>query len=240
MREVDDALRQDELSTFLKRFGRPLLALVILGLAAFGGYLWWEDSKMQAAEKRGEEFTIALDDLDAGRLAEADGKLNPLANEEGAASAVAARLLRAGIALEQKREKEAIEIYAAVAADPKAPQPYRDLATVRQVAASFDSMKPEDVIERLKPLAVPGNPWFGVAGEMVGIAYLEQDKKDLAGPLFGKIAEDKQVPESLRERARQMASSLGVDAVDDVVEEDAGEGESGEDDAGEDDAASSD
>jgi len=241
MREVDEALRQDELSTFLKRFGWPLATIIVLGLGGFGGYLWWEDSQKQAAERRGEEFTIALDDLEANRLAEADGKLNPLANEKGAASAVSAKLLRAGIALEQKREKDAVRMYAEVAADPRAPQPYRDLATVREVAANFDAMKPEEVIKRLKPLAVPGNPWFGVAGEMVAIAYLEQGKKDLAGPLFGKIAKDRQLPESLRERSRQMASSLGVDAVDDVVEEDAAKGdESGGEDAGVDDASSSD
>lgn len=219
MREVDDALRQDELQGFFKRFGVPLALLLVLGLSSFAGYLWWEDSKQGVAEKRAEDFVIALDQLEAKKLDEADGKLNPLANEEGVASAVAAKLLRAGIALEQKRSKDAAKLYAEVAGDAKAPQPYRDLATVREVATNFDSMKPQDVIDRLKPLAVPGNPWFGVAGEMVGIAYLKQEKKDLAGPIFAKIAKDEDMPETLRERTRQLAGSLGVDALDDVIED---------------------
>jgi hypothetical protein len=221
MREVDDALRKDEMQSFFARYGVPLALILVLGLGGFAGYLWWQDSLDQAAEKRGEDYIIALDHLDANKFGEADGKLNPLADEEGIASATAAKLLRAGIAMEQKRTKDAIKLYAEVAGDTEAPQPYRDMATVRQVAANFDAMKPEDVIKRLKPLAVPGNPWFGVAGELVGIAYLKQDKKDLAGPIFAKIAKDKDMPETLRERARQFAGSLGVDALDDVIEDEA-------------------
>jgi len=72
------------------------------------------------------------------------------------------------------------------------------------------------VVARLKPLAVPGNAWFGSAGELVGAAYLKQGRPELAGPLFAQIAKDKTVPETLRARARQLAGVLGVDAIEDV------------------------
>jgi hypothetical protein len=71
------------------------------------------------------------------------------------------------------------------------------------------------VIQRLKPLAVSGNPWFGSAGEMVAIAYLKQQKPELAAPVFAAMAKDQQVPRSIRSRATQMAGALGVDAVQD-------------------------
>ena len=103
-----------------------------------------------------------------------------------------------------------------LADDKDAPEAYRDLAAIRGVATSFDTMKPEDAIARLKPLAKPGNPWFGSAGELVAMAYLKQGKKDLAGPLFASIAKDKDAPKSMRSRARQMAGLLGYDAVVDV------------------------
>jgi hypothetical protein len=227
LREVDEALRQDEMLGFASRFGIPLAVALVLGLGGFAGYLWWQDSQLQEKERRAEEYVIALDHLNAGRLAEADGKLNPLANEDGVASGIAAKLLRAGIALEQNRAKDAVAIYAQVAADPKAPQAYRDLATVREVAVNFDAMKPQEVIDRLKPLAVPGKPWFGVAGELVGVAYLEHGKKDLAGPIFAKIAKDESLPEPLRERVRQLAGSIGVDALDDVIEGEKGRKQAG-------------
>ena len=98
----------------------------------------------------------------------------------------------------------------------RAPQAYRDLATLREVAASFDSMDKAEVVKRLKPLAVPGNPWFGSAGELLAMAYLEQNRRDLAGPLLAQIAKDEDAPRSVRSRARQLAGTLGVDAIEDV------------------------
>ena len=94
---------------------------------------------------------------------------------------------------------------------------YRDFATLREVSLRFDTLGPDDVARRLQPLAVPGGAWFGPAGELLGLAYVKQGKKDLAGPLFGAIAKDKDAPESLRARARQMAGLLGNDTVEDVT-----------------------
>lgn len=224
LREVDEALRQDEMMGFFKRYGVPLLVVIAVGLAGLGGYLWWDNSQKQDANERGEKMIVALDQLEANNLKGADEKLAPLAQGDGGASEAAAKLLRAGIALEQKRPKDAIKLYAEISADTKVPQPYRDLATLREVAASFDEMEAQEVIDRLKPLAIPGNAWFGVAGELVGMAYLKQGKNDLAGPLFAQIARDEDVPDSLRARARQLAGQLGVDAVDDVI----GEGKKGD------------
>ncbi|HKX79430.1 MAG TPA: tetratricopeptide repeat protein [Novosphingobium sp.] len=215
MREVDDALRQDQMFGFFRSYGMLVAGLVVAGLVAFAGYLWWDHSKTKAADEHSEQYVIALDQLDGRNLKGADDKLKLIAADSGTASAVSAKLLRAGIALEQKRTQEALTLYAEVAADQGAPKPYRDLATVRQVAVQFDTMKPQDVVDKLKPLAVPGNAWFGVAGELVGIAYLKMNQPDLAGPLFADIARDEKAPESLRGRARQLAGLLGVDAIDD-------------------------
>ena len=231
MREVDDALREDELKTFLQRFGIPLLVLVVVLLGALGAWLWYQSNEREAAGLRGEAYVRAIDDLDARNLPGADERLAALAAEGGGASATSANLLRAGIALEQNRTKDAVALYEAVAADEDAPQPYRDLATVRAVAANFDAMKPDTVVTRLKPLAVEGNPWFGVAGELLGMAYLRQGNEELAGPLFAQIARDEDLPQSLRGRARQLAGLLGVDAVDDVLGETGGEQPAEEQDA---------
>ncbi|MFA7586384.1 MAG: tetratricopeptide repeat protein [Novosphingobium sp.] len=215
LREVDDALREDKFMGFLQRHGIMVAVGIVLALGALGGYLWWDHSQTRAAGERGEQFTVALDRVEAGHLDSADKQLQPLASGDAAGTSAAARLMRAGIALEQGRQKDAVRLFGEVATDTRAPQPFRDLATIRQVAADFDAMAPEQVVARLKPLAAPGNPWFGNAGELLAIAYLKQGKPELAGPLFASIAREKDAPESLRRRARQMAGVLGVDAVDD-------------------------
>ena len=79
-------------------------------------------------------------------------------------------------------------------------------------AEEFDKIQPQDVITRLAPLAKPGEPWFGTAGEMTALAMIKQGKRQEAGQLFAAIAKDKSVPDTIRARAVQVAGSLGVDA----------------------------
>ena len=217
LREVDDALRQDEMLGVLKRWSRSIGAVVVLGLAGLAGYLFWSNARVEKAGERGEQLTVALDRAEQGNLSAADKQLIPLAGNDSAGTRAAAGLMRGGLALQQGKKDEAIRLFAAISADADAPKPFRDLATIREVATKFDAMAPQQVIDRLKGLAVPGNPWFGAAGELVGTAYVKQGKNELAGPLFAAIAKDKDTPDSLRSRARQMAGLLGVDAVDDAA-----------------------
>lgn len=219
LREVDDALRSDQMEGFFKRFGLPIIAAVVLGLAAFGGWLFWQHTQEKAREANSEAFVQAIDALKAQNLDSAKEKLKPIADSGSDGSATSAKLLLAGIALQQNHKADALKLFDTVANDAKAPQPMRDLATIRAVGANFDAMKPEDVVAKLKGYAAPGNPWFGAAGELVGMAYIKMNKTDQAGPLFAAIAKDENVEDGLRSRARQLAAVLGVDAVDDVVDE---------------------
>ena len=217
LREVDEAVRQDELGDLVHRYRWPVGIGLVLVLAAFGGWLAWSDYREGQLEERSETLITAFDDLDAGRIDQADGDLAALAEGDSSAAAISAKLARAGIALrDSSRRAEAVALYEGVASDADAPQPYRDLAAIRAVAANFEQMESQAVVDRLKGLATPGNPWFGSAGELVAMAYLKQGRENLAGPLFAEIAKDEDVPQTLRSRARQMAGMLGYDAVEDV------------------------
>jgi len=216
LREVDDAVRQDQYADAAKKYGRSLTAALIIGLALFGGYLYWSGRQDGAREKDSEALVGALDQVERGNLASGSTALDALIADGGPGGQAAARMLKAGIAMEQAKPAEAARIYDAVAADGDAPQALRDLATIRAVTARYDTLPPADVIGKLKPLAVPGNPWFGPAGELVAMAYLDQGNQAEAGTLFAAISKDKDTSETLRSRTRQMAGLLGVDAIDDV------------------------
>jgi hypothetical protein len=226
-REVDEAVRQDEMVGLFKRYGKLAAAVIVVGLLALAGYLYWDHSSKQSAGEVGEQLTLALDKLEARNIGAADKELVGVVGKGGPGSAVAAKLLRGGIAQQQDKPADAAKLFAEVAADGDAPKPFRDLATIREVSLKFDSLPPQQVVDRLKPLAVPGNAWFGSAGELLAIAYMKQNRNDLAGPLFAAISRDKDVPETLRRRTRQMAGLLGVDAIDDVAKAAAGDAPDG-------------
>ncbi len=218
LREVDEELRKDEMLSVAKRYGLMIgigVAAVLLALAAWLGWDWY--TAKQSGE-RAEKFTLATDRLQAGDTGGAMKDLAALGAGGTDASQAAATLTRAAILLGSGKQAEAIKIFDAVAADAAAPQPYRDLAALRSVAAQFDTLPPQQVVARLKPLAVPGKPFAGSAGELVGIAWLKANQPQQAASAFAAVSRDKTVPQSLRQRAGQLAAQLGVDAVDQFVE----------------------
>lgn len=217
LREVDDALREDELKSILTRYGKPIGGAIAAGLLALAGYLYWDNSTKQAAAERSEQAIIALDKLDAGNTGAALADLEALTKDGSDGSKAAAAMTRAAIMVQQGKTEDAAKAFAAIAADSGVPQAYRDLATIREVSLRFDAMQPQQVVDKLKPLAVPGNAWFGSAGELVGMAYLKMGKPDQAGPLFAAIGKNTEVPSTLRTRMRQVAGQLGYDAGSDDV-----------------------
>jgi hypothetical protein len=213
LREVDDELRRDQMAEFGKRWGIAVIALVVAALCAFGGYLYWQHHRETVSGEQGEVLQKAYDALAAEEPAKAAAPLAELAGSSRDGYRALAIITEADILLQKNDLKGAAKKFAIVADDASLPQPFRDQALVRQTAAELDTLKPQVVVERLRPLAVAGNAWFGSAGELTAISYMKMNRTDLAGPLFAKIAADETVPDTIRQRAVQMAGAVGIDAV---------------------------
>jgi hypothetical protein len=213
LREVDDELRRDTALSIWKRWGRWIVALIVGGLLALAGVLFWQSRSTAGAGAESETLIGALDDVAADKDAGVKAKLDTLKASKSDGHRAAAKLTLAALAQKNNDLKGAAAQYAAIATDLSFSQPYRDLALIRQTAVEFDTIKPEAVVARLKPMAIAGNPWFGSAGEMVGIAYLRMNNRAEAGKIFGVLAADKTVPATIRSRAIQLAGTMGIDAI---------------------------
>lgn len=222
LREVDEEVRKQQTADFWRRWGKWIAAAIVAALIAFGGYIYWQHRQAQAREAEGEVLNQVLLDIEDGNLANANERLATLAQSRSPGYRAAAQLAQAALAVQTSDNAAAVRIYAAVAADASLPQPYRDLALVRQTAVEFGTIPPQQVIDRLRPLAQPGNAFFGSAGEMTAVAMMALGQNQQAGQLFAQIANDAGVPDTIKSRAVQMAGVLGVDAVPE--EEQAGEG----------------
>jgi hypothetical protein len=212
LREVDENLRRDQLRDFGKKYGWLIGAAVVLFLLSSGGFIYWQHYKQERAEKEVVQFTEVMRNITTGNTASAQKQLDPLTDSSSKAVRATALFTSAALALEKNDAKSATATYRTIAEDKSLPQPYRDAALLRQTALEFDTLQPQDVIQRLAPLAKPGNAWFGSAGEMTAMALIKQGQKAQAAQLFVAIAKDKSVPDSIRARSVQLAGSLGVDA----------------------------
>jgi len=213
IREVDEEYRRDKLAQFWSRYGRWLLIAVGLFLVALAAYLYWREERQQSAGEIGSEFLQAADRLEAGNTKAAAPTLAKAVTADQPGYETLGRLGQAAAAAQEGRTAQAASMYAAVAADGDVAAPFRQLATIRQTMLQFDALPTAQVVARLQPLAKPGGPWFGTAGEMLAAAYMRDGKPELAGPLFAQMARDEAVPPSIRARATQMASMLGTGAT---------------------------
>lgn len=210
IREVDEELRKDKLTGFWKTYGRWIAAAVVLGLAALGGWLVWKDQQYKASAAESEILDDVLRQASSGNDAGAIKSLAPLKTSKNDGYRATALLTEAALLLQKQDNEGAAKLYAQVAKDESIAQPWRDLALIRQTAVQYDRVSPDEVISRLSKLAIKGNPWFGSAGEMVAIAYLKKNSVQPAAKLFGEIAADETVPQSIRGRAENMAASLNA------------------------------
>ena len=212
VREVDENLRRDRIRDFFTENKGWLIAALILFLAASGGMIWFQQHREKLAEQHVEQLAEVYKNIGSGKTSNVAQQLDDLSNSGSKAVRASALFTRAAFAIQQSDQKLAIATYKTIAGDGSLPQSYRDAALIRQTALEFDQLSPDQIVTRLRPLAKPGGPWFGSAGEMTALALIKQGKSKEAGQLFATIAKDKDAPQSLRDRSIQIAGSLGVDA----------------------------
>jgi hypothetical protein len=217
IREVDEELRREQVTTIWRRYGRVMLVAVVVALAALAGFLFWKSHHQGQAGAAGEQLVKALNDIDSGNQPAAQASLKALTGSSYDGYSAAARFTEAALLLQKNDAKGAAAAYKAIAADAGVAEPFRQLALIRQTAAEFDTLPPAEVVTRMKPYAVPDSPWYGSAGEMTAIALLRQGRTPEAAAQFAALARNKAVPETIRLRASKIASGYGVDGLGDAA-----------------------
>lgn len=212
LREVDEEVRRDQLGQIWKRYGVWIIVLVLGLLGSLAGWLWWQDQQAKAAGAAGEELSRAIDKIGVGDNAAARPIIEALKADGPPAQAALARFLEAADQIAVGEEEKGAASLQALADDATLAQPLRDAALVKLVRLRFDAMSPDEVVAKLKPLAVPGNPWFGLAGETTALAHIKAGTPEPAQPILTAIAKDEAQPASLRNRAAQLAMFIGVEA----------------------------
>lgn len=214
IREVDENLRRDQAEAVVKRYGKWFAAAAVLLLLSVGAWLFWQNRQAEQAAANSETFSGVLNDLGQQKAGgNVEGRLDTLAAEGNGSMSGAARLTRAALALQKGDRTTAIAQYRTISEDGDVPQTYRDTATIRLTQLEYDSLQPQQVIERLQLLSTKDSAWYGSAGELTALAMIKANRKREAAALLSGIAADTRVPETIRARAEQLASGLAIPAA---------------------------
>ena len=96
LREVEDELRQEQLSKFAKQWGPWLIGAVAAGVLAYGGWMLWQDRQASDAREAAASYEQALQSLQAGQLDEGAARLEALAKSAPGDLGALAAIQRAG------------------------------------------------------------------------------------------------------------------------------------------------
>jgi hypothetical protein len=199
IREVDEEYRRDQITKIWQRYNGLIIAVVVLVVAAVGGWRYWEymqEGRAQAAAARYEDALKLSTDNKAG---EAEAALESIAKDGDTGYSLLARFRLAAERGRQNAEQGAAA-YDALANDSGLAPIWRDLARLRAAWLRLDTTEPAKIRQTLEPMAAPSNAWRHSARELLGLSGLKAGDMDYAGRWFDQIAADRETPPALRQR----------------------------------------
>ncbi|MGE0666548.1 MAG: tetratricopeptide repeat protein [Sphingomonadales bacterium] len=212
-REVDEEVRQEQIVTFLKRYGKYLAAVIVLAIAIVAGYRYFEDRQRADNAAQGDAFDAAVELVDEGKTAEAMPKLQELAKDGDDSFGLLARFRVAELQA-QTDVKAAQATYDAIAADSGVARVYRDLAGYYAASLLLEGGGGAELDQRIKAMSGDDNVWKLSVDELRGLNQYKTGQRDAAKKTFRELLDEAPADSGFRLRAQQMLMVLGVPAAE--------------------------
>jgi len=205
--EVNEEVRREQLKKLWERYGNYIIAaaiLVVLAVAAWRGYQYWEARKAVAAGAAYDAATALADD---GKHDEAEAAFAKLADDGTAGYRVLARL-RAAAELGERDPKAAVAAYDSIAADSAGQPLVSDLAILRAGFLLVDTASYQEMLQRLEPLAQPAGVFRHSARELLALSAWRNSDTAAARKWADAARGDPDAPSGLRARMEVLGELL--------------------------------
>jgi hypothetical protein len=205
--EVDEEVRREQLKKLWERYQVFVIAaavLVVLGVAGWRAYDWWETKK---AAEAGAAFEAAIELSEQGKHAEAESAFSKIA----ASTATTYRplaMVRAAAELAQTDPKAAVAAYDKIAADSSVRPELRDLAGLRAGALLIDNGSFADARQRLEPLTGGDHTFRHTARELLALAAWRAGDAATAKRWIELIGTDPATPPDERNRMEMLSALM--------------------------------
>jgi hypothetical protein len=201
--EVDDAVRQDDLKRWWKRWGSWVVAaavLVVVAVAAFVGWRQYDQSKRAEASTA---YSAALAKIDSDKVA----ARTELTRQAETAPAPYSWL--AALTVAQLQDKPADQVTSLEAVAPQLPPELSDLALVMAGFRSVDAGKLDEQVGKLGALAQGDRPFHISVIELQALAAAKKNDLKRARELWTDIVKDPASPQGAQQRAQAMLNYYG-------------------------------
>lgn len=206
-REIEDELRRENLLQLWRRYGKYLIAAVVVALVAAGGVALWRNHQSAVRQAEGARYSAAMALARAGKNAEAAKAFAALA-QGGGGYRVLARFEEAEMQLRKGDRKGAIATYDRLAGASGISRDFRQLAVLLSVMHGLSDGNAKAAVARLEPLTRSGMPWRASALDLTAAAKLTAGDRAGALKIYKELADDLAAPQHLRARAAELAAAL--------------------------------
>lgn len=200
--EVDEAVRQDELKAWWKRYGSWMVSAGMLAIVAVAGVVGWQRYQSSQRAEAGAAYSAALamiGENGAAGHAAARAEL-----EKQAASAPEPYRSLAALAAAQLRDTPEQQAAALMEVAPRLPAELSDLALAIAAYRSIDSSKADEVMAKLDAVSGPERAYHGSALELQALAALRKGDLKKARELWTSLAKDPASPPGAQQRAQAL------------------------------------
>ncbi|MBR0827931.1 tetratricopeptide repeat protein [Bradyrhizobium manausense] len=205
--EVDEEVRREQLKKLWDRYSIYLIALMVLIVAAVGGWRGYQYLEAKKAAEAGAAFEKAVELSDQGKHAEAEAAFAELAVKAPSGYRTLARL-RAAAEISARDPKAAAKMYDDIAADRSIASEQQALAKIRAAGLLLDTAGYADIQQRLEASTASGSTFRHTAREMLALSAWRNGDMTAARKWLDAIAEDGETPPSMRSRAEALQALL--------------------------------
>lgn len=207
-KEVDEDLRREKLTKLWKKHGREFIGLAVAVVLGVAGVQGWRAYDLDRRGKLSDSYAAALELAADGDTSAGLNALIDLSEADGGGYAGLAALEEARLRVASGDIGGAIALWDRIAAESGLGEGFRSAATLLSVLHQIDAGDPGVLRGRLEPLAVEGAPFRATARELLALLALGEGDRAGARELYTKIADDREAPSGLRQRATQMLAAL--------------------------------
>lgn len=205
--EVDEEVRREQLKKLWDKYSIYLIALMVLIVAAVGGWRGYQYLEAQKAAEAGAAFEKAVELSDQGKHAEAEAAFAELAAKAPSGYRTLARL-RAAAEVSARDPKAAAKMFDDIAADRSVASEQQALARIRAAGLLLDTAGYADIQQRLEASTAAGSTFRHTAREMLALSAWRNGDMTAARKWLDAIAEDNETPPSMRSRAEALQALL--------------------------------
>ena len=210
-REVEEDVRQEQLTTFLKDHGIKIAAAIVAIIIVYGGVNYWQGAQEDEAAAASDAYNAAVEDLDSGAES-AIAKFAAIREDRGMNDyGLLAAFRQAEALASQGKVDDSVAVYDAIA-DDAGDDFIADLAALYAGSLLIENDKADAGVARLDAIIEDDGPLSPSANEIKAYWLYGNGRQEEARAIFATLQTQVEEGTPIESRVSQMIGLLGSPA----------------------------